>query len=112
LLKHISVFTLGEYGGTVVNSDQETIGYWYLNDTSDGGEWTNSDSTDQGYWRFDDGSSDTGTWWHQNGITSGTWTTDSSDSSIKHILYSPEGYDGIYNNEDGELEAYWFFNDE
>jgi hypothetical protein len=27
-------------------------------------------------------------------------------------LYSPEGYDGIYNNEDGELEAYWFFNDE
>ena len=38
--------TVGEYGGTIVNSEGETKGYWYLNDTSDGGEWTNSDNTD------------------------------------------------------------------
>ena len=106
------MFTLGEYGGTVVNTYQETIGYWYLNDTSDGGEWTNSDYTDSGYWRFDDGSSESGTWWHLNGIISGTWTTDTSDSTIKQILYSSEGYDGMFNNEYDELEAYWFFNDE
>ena len=46
MLKHISVFTVGEYGGIVVNSDEEEIGYWYLNSTSDGGEWSTIDTPD------------------------------------------------------------------
>ena len=46
LLKHITVFTVGEYGGTVVNSDEETVAYWYLNATSDGGEWSTIDTPD------------------------------------------------------------------
>jgi hypothetical protein len=98
--------------GTVYDEEDTLIAYWYHNSTdTEDGYWVNEYGEESGYWNYTDSSQDEGTWWHSNYTSQGTWYTDTTDSTIKHIVVTEADPDGTYiDASEGGINGYWFYN--
>jgi hypothetical protein len=58
-----------DYDGIGVDSDNNTLGYWYLNEdqTENSGHYVTSDGQYTGVWNYDEDSTLSGTWMQDDG---------------------------------------------
>ena len=98
--------------GTVYDEAGSWVASWSLNQTeTEDGYWEDTYEEVIGYWTYDEDSTDSGTWWHTNYTSQGTWYTDTTDSTIKHIVVTEADPDGTYiDASEGAINGYWFYN--
>jgi hypothetical protein len=77
-------YTPQNYDGTVVNTEGDLKAYWFLNSDNDGGYFMDTNQR-AGIWTFDEGTTDSGTWWKQDGDR-GLWIQDANDESVKIVI--------------------------
>ena len=69
-----------DYDGTGVDSDYNTLGYWYLNadQSESSGHYITYDGQHTGTWNYDADSTLSGVWKHDDGSEEGTWWAEAS----------------------------------